>query len=111
MSSQNDDLRRLDEMEQRIVELGNELRGIEQERMAIVRRLMARPKETVVQDTKTPKLLLTGDEAAATMSICRKTLYRLTIPRGPIPTVKVGPSGIRYSVEAIRNWIAGQEKE
>jgi predicted DNA-binding transcriptional regulator AlpA len=57
----------------------------------------------------TAKLLLRADEACDAMSVCRKTLYSLTAPRGPIPVVKIGKTGLRYSVAAINAWIEQQQ--
>ncbi|HEY4311749.1 MAG TPA: helix-turn-helix domain-containing protein [Pirellulales bacterium] len=59
--------------------------------------------------TGVTKLLLTADEAAESLSVCRKTLYSMTVPRGPLPCVKVGRA-VRYSVASIEAWIRGQEE-
>ena len=56
------------------------------------------------------KLLLTAREAARLLSITERTLYALTMPRGPIPVVRIGPRGVRFSADAIRRWIAKQEQ-
>lgn len=37
-----------------------------------------------------PKLLLSAREAAKALSICEKTLWSHTRPRGTIPAVKIG---------------------
>jgi len=58
-----------------------------------------------------PKLLLTADEACAALGVCRKTLYSLSAPRGPIATVKIGKSGVRWSVSTLESWISQQEVE
>lgn len=55
-----------------------------------------------------PKLLLTADEAARSLSICRKSLWSRTQPRGPIPCVRFG-SSVRYSIEALRRFVREQE--
>ncbi len=106
-ANRNDDLRRLDEIERWIVKLGNELREAEQERQAIFRRLIVDHSGTG-ETIPAPKLLVTGDEAAELLSVCRKTLWSLTQPRGTIPVVSIGPSGIRYSVDSLRRWIEEQ---
>ena len=36
------------------------------------------------------KLLISARQAAADLSICEKTLWSMTAPRGPIPVVKIG---------------------
>ena len=56
-----------------------------------------------------PQLLLTADQAAATLCVCRKTLYGLTFPRGTLKAVMIGRS-VRYSVTSLREWIAQQEQ-
>ena len=50
-------------------------------------------------------LLVTADEAAGKLAICRKTLWNWTQPRGPIPSVKSG-SAVRYSVASLEKFIA-----
>jgi excisionase family DNA binding protein len=57
-----------------------------------------------------PKLLLTAAEACEALSVSRKTLYTLSQPRGPLPVVKIGTNGLRWSVEALREWIAHQSQ-
>ena len=53
------------------------------------------------------KLLLTPDEAARKLSICPKSLWSLTTPRGPTKCVRLGRS-VRYSVAILREFIALQ---
>lgn len=53
------------------------------------------------------KLLLTPREAAQTLSVCEKSLWSLTAPRGPIKCVRLGRS-VRYSVDSLREFIAQQ---
>lgn len=50
------------------------------------------------------KLLLTVREAAAALSVCEKTLWSLTAPRGPLPAVRLGRS-VRYDVTDLRAFI------
>jgi len=57
--------------------------------------------------TDSPKLLLTPREAAETLSVCEKSLWSLTAPRGPIKCVRLGRS-VRYSIEALREFVAQQ---
>lgn len=54
------------------------------------------------------KLLLSAREAAAALSICEKTLWSMTQPRGPIPVVRLGRS-VRYAPDSLRQWIAEQQ--
>ena len=54
------------------------------------------------------KLLLTPREAAQTLSVCEKTLWSLTWPRGPIRCVRLGRS-VRYSLDSFREFIAEQQ--
>ena len=56
------------------------------------------------------KLLLTPREASEALSICEKSLWSLTAPRGPLTSVKLGRS-VRYSVETLREFIAQQQAE
>lgn len=57
------------------------------------------------------KLLLTSRDAAAALSVSERTLFSLTAPRGPIPVTRLpGVRSIRYSVDALREWIAQQQQ-
>ena len=56
------------------------------------------------------KLLLSAREAAAALSICEKSLWNFTQPRGPIPSVKIG-SRVLFSPSDLQNWIEGQKGE
>jgi hypothetical protein len=42
-----------------------------------------------------PPLLLTSREAAKALSICERSLWGLTAPRGPIPAVRINRA-VRY---------------
>lgn len=55
------------------------------------------------------KLLLTADEAAQQLSICPKSLWSLTAPRGPIKSIRLGRS-VRYSLTTLREFIAQQSQ-
>jgi len=55
------------------------------------------------------KLLLTPREVAKTLSICEKTLYSWTEPRGPIQCVRLGRA-VRYAVPALEKFIAEQQQ-
>ena len=55
------------------------------------------------------KLLLTPREAAEALSICEKSLWSLTAPRGPIKCVRLGRS-VRYSPDALRAFVAQQSQ-
>jgi len=54
------------------------------------------------------KLLLTGREAAKSLSICERTLYGLT-KAGELPAVRIGRA-VRYSLDDIRAWIDRTKK-
>lgn len=43
-------------------------------------------------------------EAARMLSICERSLWALTAPRGPIPCVRLGRS-VRYSVAALQHYL------
>jgi excisionase family DNA binding protein len=49
-------------------------------------------------------LLLTPRDAAKALSVCERTLYSLTVPRGEIPVIRAGRL-VRYSVEDLKTWI------
>jgi hypothetical protein len=53
------------------------------------------------------KLLLSAREAARMLSICEKTLWTRTAPRGQIPALKIG-SRVLYSLDGLRAWIDAQ---
>jgi hypothetical protein len=50
------------------------------------------------------RLLLTARQAAESLSICEKTLWSITMPRGPLRAVKIGRS-VRYSIQDLREFI------
>lgn len=58
-----------------------------------------------------PPLLLTARDAARLLSVSEKTLHRLTAPRGPIPCVRIGPRGVRYTPAALERWILEQQQQ
>jgi hypothetical protein len=55
-----------------------------------------------------PKLLLSAREAARALSVCEKTLWSMTVPRGSIPCARIG-SRVLYNPESLRRFIAGIE--
>jgi hypothetical protein len=55
-----------------------------------------------------PRLLLDVPDACAALSICAKTLWTLTAPRGPIPAVRIGRA-VRYDVRDLQKFIDGQK--
>jgi hypothetical protein len=57
-----------------------------------------------------PKLLLTAREAAAALSICGKTLFTMTAPRGPLRCIRIGKS-VRYAVTDLQQFIAEAGRE
>lgn len=54
------------------------------------------------------KLLLTAPEAAKALAVSARKLWSLTAS-GEIPVVRVGERSVRYSVEALREWIAANQ--
>ncbi len=48
-------------------------------------------------------LLLTPRDAAKALSVCERTLYGLTMPRGDIPVIRVR-NLVRYNVSDLREW-------
>jgi len=55
------------------------------------------------------RLLLSSQEAAAALSICQKTLWSITRPRGDLPCVRIGRR-VLYAVDELRRWIDAQKK-
>ena len=63
--------------------------------------------ETVTTNTEAntiEPLLLTPRDAAKALSVCERTLYALTAPRGDIRVIRVGKNIVRYAVEDLRAW-------
>jgi hypothetical protein len=56
------------------------------------------------QSTHEP-ILFTPREAAKALRISEKTLWSMTVPRGPIPSVRLGRS-VRYSADVLRNAVS-----
>ncbi len=54
-----------------------------------------------------PKLLLSARDAAAALSVCERTLFSLTQPRGPIPSIRLG-TRVLYPVATLQKWIDEQ---
>lgn len=50
------------------------------------------------------RLLVSVREAARMLGVCEKTLWSLTVPRGPIPSVRIGRA-VRYSPADLQAWI------
>lgn len=55
------------------------------------------------------KLLLAVREAAAALSVCEKTLWSMTEPRGDIPCVRIARR-VLYDPADLRCWIDAQKK-
>jgi len=62
-----------------------------------------------MQPDTTPKLLLSAREAARALSISERTLWGLSAPRGPIPIVRIGLKGVRYSLRALQQFAEGRD--
>ncbi len=57
-------------------------------------------------------LLLTARDAAKALAISERTLWASSVPRGPIPVTRLpGVRSIRYSVDALREWVASQQQQ
>jgi excisionase family DNA binding protein len=54
--------------------------------------------------------VLTIHEAADFLRVSTRTLYAMTRPRGPIPCLRVGPRGVRYTMVALQKWIDEQQR-
>ena len=59
--------------------------------------------------TSPPKLLLSAREAAAALSVCPKTLWSLTSPRGDLPCVRIGRR-VLYDLADLQRWIDSQKQ-
>jgi excisionase family DNA binding protein len=59
---------------------------------------------------QTAPTILTIQDAAELLKVSSRTMYSLTRPRGPIPCVRVGPRGVRYTMTALQAFIAEQER-
>ncbi|HMO16252.1 MAG TPA: helix-turn-helix domain-containing protein [Pirellulaceae bacterium] len=59
-------------------------------------------------NAETNRLLLTEAQAATALGVSRRTLFSLR-REGKIPFVRIGKC-IRYSVEALRDWITSQNE-
>ncbi len=55
-----------------------------------------------------PRLLLSAAEAARALSICQKTLWSHTYPRGTIPVLRLGARRL-YSLRDLEQWIHAQK--
>ena len=53
-------------------------------------------------------LLLSPRNAAKALSVSERTLWNQTVPRGPIPSIRIGKRGVRYSLAALHAWIEQQ---
>ncbi len=56
------------------------------------------------------KLLLSAREAARALGICEKSLWNFTVPRGTIPSTKIG-TRVLYSPTDLQKWIDSQKTE
>jgi excisionase family DNA binding protein len=54
--------------------------------------------------------LLTAKQAAEALQVS-ESLVRKEARRGTLPSVKVGRKSVRFSVEALRRWIAERERQ
>ena len=58
----------------------------------------------MTSNAPTAKLLLSAKEAAQALSICEKTLWSMTTPRGTLPAVKIG-TRVLYDPADLTAWI------
>lgn len=63
-----------------------------------------------MESTYTPKLLLTLREAAEQLAVSERTLWSLAKQKA-IPSIRVGPRGLRFRFESLQNWILKQEQQ
>jgi predicted DNA-binding transcriptional regulator AlpA len=62
----------------------------------------------MTRTAEAPTLLLTARAAAAQLSICQKTLYSVTVPRGTLPCVRIGRR-VLYDQRDVLAWIDRQK--
>jgi excisionase family DNA binding protein len=51
--------------------------------------------------------LLTADQVADKLGVCRKTVFTLTAPRGTLPAISFGRS-VRYRPADVEAWVASR---
>lgn len=58
-------------------------------------------------------LLISRREAARMLAVTERTMHKLERdPKDPLPVVRLsGGRGLRYSVEALRDWVARQVQQ
>lgn len=61
--------------------------------------------QTSINQSDSPKLLLTPREAAGALGVSERTLWSLTSPRGPIRCFRVSRRAIRYAIGDLQTWI------
>ena len=66
--------------------------------------------DTSLSSAISDKLLLTPREASQVLSVCEKTLWSLTVPRGTLKCCRLGRS-VRYSPDSLREFIQNQQAE
>jgi Helix-turn-helix domain len=54
-----------------------------------------------------PPILLTAREAAKALSVSERTLFSVSVPRGPLPVVRIGRA-VRYCVADLQAFIEGR---
>ena len=57
----------------------------------------------------TNRLLYSVRETCEALKISERSLWSLTVPRGPIPVVRIGRS-VRYDPRDLQRWIEQQKK-
>ncbi len=63
------------------------------------------------QSAPAAPLLLTARDAAKALAISERTLWTLSAPRGPVCVTRLpGVRSVRYSVDALREWVASQQQ-
>ena len=60
-----------------------------------------------MQNSTPEKLLMSARETARMLSVCEKTLWSMSAPRGPIPVVRIGTRCL-YAVKSLQAYIDAQ---
>lgn len=55
--------------------------------------------------TETLPLIVDAREAARLLSMSERSLWSLTVPRGPLPCIRFGKRAIRYARKDLELWI------
>ena len=64
---------------------------------------------SIRNESPLPRLLISAAEAARALSVCEKTLWSYSRPRGSIPVVRVGKRAL-YDLRDLERWVDAQKE-